>query len=177
MHLNLRGKVACVAMARFSRRSSSFFPLPRRSSHLRSAQKYRYVAPPSFWPPISFTTRIRSKLERTHMVYGAFSCRPRSRCPRLRQWRDVVCYERIVDFPAFSHSPFLIPRTRMRSYSSWNSHKSERSNGRHIRSRFLAVTRRACPKLHEKADCLRLVSRGSIRRHFVPSLWFFRYGK
>lgn len=26
-------------------------------------------------------------------------------------WRDVVCYESIVDFLAFLHSPFLIPRT------------------------------------------------------------------
>lgn len=64
--------------------------------------------------------------------------------PETSQARQgVVCYERIVDFPAF---PYSTDGTRRRSYSSWYSDKSGRSNGRHIRSRFLAVIRRAFSK-------------------------------
>lgn len=124
------------------RRSSPFlrpeqffiFSSPRRSSHLRGcAEIWMRLSPLGLPASISFTTRMRSRLGRTHTTRPAERFHAgHAEQPETSQARqDVVCYGRIVDFPAFPRSPSLShgrDAPPYSSYSSWDSHKSERSS-------------------------------------------------
>lgn len=134
-----------------------------------AARKYGCVI--SCSPGSPGATRMRSRLgetreSRARVFMPATQRAQPGTSPRLLVKRVIVCYGRIVDFPAF-----LLTRPRARRtclsravhtnemqravpYFSRDRHKFADSNGRHIRSRFLAVICRAFlrEKLHGKTN-------------------------
>jgi len=171
----------------FSPGRISLFFLPRRSSHLGwAARRNMDALPPSSCPQSSSRPEweVGSGEHTRPSPRSAFHAGHAAQSGTSQARQDAVCYERIVDFPAFPHSALLYytDRMRRRSYSSWDSRKSERSNGRpYVRnSSRRNPSRLPEGKLSEKTiDTRRAIASawilGGSRGHFVLSLWFLSW--